>query len=123
MHIRLRCKLFRLPLCFCAATACTRRCFVQGGPPPPKLQDGVEPMKKLRSYRAEMDAKYAAEQQAEREFYARTPNIPAPLPHNSPVKGQYGMRRRIKLRDDDDQVSVERINEALEMGNHAMRKG
>ncbi|KEG15091.1 hypothetical protein DQ04_00191150 [Trypanosoma grayi] len=100
-----------------------RRAFVQGGPPPPKLQDGIDPMKKLCSHRAEMDARYAAQQQSEREFYARTPHIPPPLPHNSYEKGQYGMRRRIKVQDRSDDISLDALNVAVEMGNHAMRKG
>lgn len=99
------------------------RMFVQGGPPPPKLHEGMEPMKKLKSHRAEMDARYAAEREAEREFYARTPHIPAPLPHNSHEKGQYGMRRRIKVDDLESQINLEALNEAVETGNHAMRKG
>ncbi|RHW68627.1 hypothetical protein DPX39_100145400 [Trypanosoma brucei equiperdum] len=104
-------------------TKAASRSFVQGGPPPPKLQEGIEPLKKLRSYRAEMDARYEEEQRAERELYSRTPNVPAPLPHNSYVKGQYGMRRRIKVQSTEDQISVHTLNEAVETGNHAMRKG
>ncbi|RNF17059.1 hypothetical protein TcG_05899 [Trypanosoma cruzi] len=100
-----------------------RRLFVQGGPPPPKLHEGIEPMKKLHSHRAEMDARYAAEREAEREFYARTPHIPSPLPHNSHEKGKYGMRRRLKIHQAEDDISVESLNEAVETGNHAMRKG
>ncbi|ESL06518.1 hypothetical protein TRSC58_05807 [Trypanosoma rangeli SC58] len=104
---------------FCVAC----RWFVQGGPPPPKLRDGVEPMKKLHSHREEMDARYAAEREADREFYARTPHIPAPLPHNSYEKGKYGMRRRLKVYQPGDGIDVQSLNEAVETGNHAMRKG
>ncbi|RNF09533.1 uncharacterized protein Tco025E_06959 [Trypanosoma conorhini] len=102
---------------------CARRWFVQGGPPPPKLRDGIEPMKKLHSHREEMDARYAAERAAEREFYARTPHIPAPLPHNSHEKGKYGMRRRLKVHQPEDDIDVESLGAAVETGNHAMRKG
>ncbi|KAH9589195.1 hypothetical protein LSM04_003808 [Trypanosoma melophagium] len=112
-----------LSLVFVPSIVVASRSFVQGGPTPPKLQEGIEPMKKLCSHRAEMDARFAEEQRAEREFYARTPHIPAPLPQNSHEKGKYGMRRRIKVQRDDNTIDLHALNEAVETGNHAMRKG
>ncbi|CCW69186.1 unnamed protein product [Phytomonas sp. Hart1] len=101
-------------------TLCTTyRHFIQGGPPPGNR-------KKLyrvyaSSHEDEMKERHRLKMLEIEAYYAQQPNKPAPLPENAFIKGQFGMRRRIH-RSRDEEYDPSAVNEAIDIGNNAMRK-
>ncbi|KAG5503618.1 hypothetical protein JIQ42_05840 [Leishmania sp. Namibia] len=128
-------RVCRAPTASIAASYCPRCClsgsalfvttrsFVQGGPPIPKKDiDKKRKRYLISSHAEEMEAKYQSRQQEIHEYYStHEPNCPEPLPENSFVKGQFGMRRRYYV-DRCGKIDPRALGEAVDEGTNAMRK-
>lgn len=99
------------------------RHFVQGGPPVPK-KDMDKKLKRylISPHTEEMEAKYQSRQRELHEYFStHEPNCPEPLPENSFVKGQFGMRRRYYV-DHRGKIDPRALGNAMDEGTNAMRK-
>ncbi|CAG9572425.1 conserved hypothetical protein [Leishmania major strain Friedlin] len=101
----------------------TARYFIQGGPPVPKKDVDKKRKRYLISpHTEEMEAKYQSRQRELHEYFAtHEPNCPEPLPENSFVKGQFGMRRRYYV-DHRGKIDPHALGNAVDEGTNAMRK-
>ncbi|KAG5481012.1 hypothetical protein LSCM1_06687 [Leishmania martiniquensis] len=106
-----------------AALSLTTRGFIQGGPPVPKKDiDKKRKRYLISSHAEEEEAKYKSRQRELHEYFAtHEPNCPEPLPENSFVTGQFGMRRRYYV-DRRGTMDPRTIGEAVDEGANAMRK-
>lgn len=104
-----------------SAVMISSRTFIQGGPGPQK-EDRQRIRNLTRSHEDEMKTAHRQKMERIAAYYAaKHPDAPAPLPENTFIKGQFGMRRRLhRPQRVDGIIDPEKLSEAVTESMNAM---